>query len=156
MPWQTTVTVQIQAGNTIINPNGVFTYSGTPAAGSLVTSVTPAATTADNFGNQVIGGAVVSYDNATGIATALAAGFVAFYTGSLAGGWSALSSVAGDVAGNLQVNAGGQLQLIGSGGVTINGTDQTSTATGNPATSGPNGGVFAGHTHFFAGHTHTV
>jgi hypothetical protein len=138
----------------IINSSGAFFYSGTPASGNLISSVTNSAGT-DSFGNNYLAGPA-SYDNSSQIATALNAGFVAFYGGSLAGGWSALSEVAGDVAGNLQVNAGGQLQLVGSGGVTINGSNQTSTATGNPPTSGPNGGVFAGHTHFFAGHTHTI
>lgn len=137
----------------VINSSGEFFYSGTPAAGNLVSSVAPAAGT-DGFGNNFLAG-TATYANGSGIATALAAGFVAFYSGSLAGGWSALSSVSGDGAGNLQVNAAGELQLIGSSGVTINGTDQTSTATGAPATSGPNGPL-ASHTHFFAGHTHTV
>ena len=140
----------------VINSSGAFFYSGTPAAGNLISSNAPSTTTQDDFGNQVIGGGTATYDDSSGIATALAAGYVAFYSGSLSGGWSALSSVSGDTSGNLQVNAGSELQLVGSGGVTINGSDQTSTATGSPQTSGPNGGVFAGHTHDFAGHTHTV
>jgi len=138
----------------IINSSGEFFYSGTPAAGNLVSSVAPAAGT-DAFGNNFLAGPA-TYDNGSEIATALNAGFVAFYSGSLAGGWSSLSSVSGDGSGNLQVNAAGELQLIGSFDVTINGSDQTSTATGSPQTSGPNGGVFAGHTHDFAGHTHTL
>jgi hypothetical protein len=136
----------------ILNSSGAFFYSPSEGAGNLVASIAPAAGL-DQFNNNYLAGSA-SY--AATFATALNAGFVAFYSGSLSGGWTALSSVSGDTSGNLQVNAGGQLQLIGSSGVTINGSNQTSTATGNPATSGPNGGVFAGHTHFFAGHTHTV
>jgi hypothetical protein len=161
MGWQVENVTVLFAGNTIINPNGIFTYSGNPAAGNLVTSQTPAGTSQDPFGNQVIGGAVVSYDNATGVATALAAGFVAFYAGSLAGGWTALSSVSGDSAGNLQVNAASQLQLIGSGGVSINGSSSTQSGSNGGVTSGPSGTVGAfpaagpNHTHAEA-HTHPL
>jgi hypothetical protein len=56
MGWQTQVAVQLQAGNTIINPDGMFTYSGTPAAGNLIFSSAPAAGT-DSFGNVYVEGA---------------------------------------------------------------------------------------------------
>jgi hypothetical protein len=56
MGWQTEIAVQIQAGDTIINPNGIFTYSGTPAAGNLIFSSAPAAGT-DSFGNAYVEGA---------------------------------------------------------------------------------------------------
>jgi hypothetical protein len=129
VPWQTTVTVQLQAGNTIINPNGTFVYSGNPGTGNLIASVTPAAGT-DNFGNHYLEG-VASYAATT--ATASLLGSVGFYAGSLAAGWGgALSAVAGDGAGNLQVNAGGQLQLLGGGGVTIQGSG----STGGPDSTG--------------------
>lgn len=56
MPWQTAVTVQLQAGNTIINPNGLFTYSGAPALGNLIFSdASPGGT--DQFGNVYQSGA---------------------------------------------------------------------------------------------------
>jgi hypothetical protein len=48
--------VQLQAGDTIINPNGIFVYSGTPAAGNLIFSAAPAAGT-DSFGNAYLEGA---------------------------------------------------------------------------------------------------
>ena len=143
----------------VINSAGAFFYSGPPAAGNLIASVTNGAGT-DSFGNNYLG-TTATYDNSSGIATALAAGFVAFYSGSLAGGWSALSSVAGDVAGNLQVNAGGQLQLIGSGGVTVNGSSSTQTGSNGGVTSGPSGTVNAfpaagpNHTHAET-HTHPL
>lgn len=153
----------------VINSSGEFFYSGTPAAGNLVSSITNSAG-ADSFGNNYLAGSS-TYDNGSGIATSLAAGFVAFYSGSLAGGWTALSSVAGDVAGNLQVNAGGQLQLIGSGGITLNGSSSTGgpnptqsglVTTGPSATTSSFPAAAAGHTHtlnFFlptANHTHTL
>lgn len=55
MPWQTAVAVQLQAGNTIINPSGVFIYSSAPAAGNLIISEAPAAGT-DQFGNAFVQG----------------------------------------------------------------------------------------------------
>lgn len=125
----------------VVNSSGAFFYSGTPAAGNLISSVTNSAGT-DSFGNNYLTGPA-TYDNSTGIATALNAGFVAFYSGSLSGGWSALSSVSGDSAGNVQVNAGGQLQLIGSSGVTINGSSSTGAGDNGGVTSGPSGTVNA-------------
>ena len=122
MPWQTQVAIQLQAGNTIINASGDFIYSGPPAAGNLIASVAPAAGQ-DQYNNFFLAGASTY---AATFATSLQSGFVAFYAGSLAGGWgAALSSVSGDASGNLQVNAGGQLQLIGSAGVTIQGSANT-------------------------------
>jgi hypothetical protein len=150
-----TITATSFAGTDfLINSAGVFVYSGTPAAGNLVGSIAASGGT-DGFGNNYLAGSA-SY--AATFATALNAGFVAFYSGSLAGGWSALSSVAGDVAGNLQVNAGGQLQLVGSGGVTINGSADTGNPTINSTSTnglpdgtvhGTSGGASAGtaHTH---------
>lgn len=55
MGWQSAVTVQLQAGNTIINPNGTFVYSSAPALGNLIASVAPAAGT-DPFGNSYVEG----------------------------------------------------------------------------------------------------
>ena len=142
----------------------LFLYSGPPAAGSLIVSIASTAGT-DSFGNNYLAG-IATYSNSTGIATALAAGFVAFYSGSLSGGWSALSSVSGDGSGNLQVNAGGQLQLVGSGGVTINGSSNTSTnGLADGTIHGTSGAASAGtaHTHspgsFAVGsgqHNHTI
>ncbi|HMD22667.1 MAG TPA: hypothetical protein VKH61_01115 [Streptosporangiaceae bacterium] len=129
----------------------LFLYSGPPAAGNLLVSVTAAAG-ADSFGNNYVAG-IATYG--AGFAASLNAGFVAFYTGSLAGGWTQGATIETDSGGDLILFAPGTVDLTGSD-VTINGTDQTSTATGAPVTSGPNGGVFAGHTHDFAGHTHTL
>ncbi len=45
----------------ILSAAGFFVYSGTPAAGNLIFSVTPAATTADAFGNAVPSDGATSY-----------------------------------------------------------------------------------------------
>lgn len=115
MGWQTQVAVQIQAGDTIINASGSFTYSGSPAAGNLIATVAPAPGT-DAFGNQYIEG-VTTYDDGTGIATQLDQGSILMYTGSLAGGWTARSTIA--------ISGGGVIELIpatGQGVITSNQT----------------------------------
>ena len=132
----------------IINAAGAFFYSGTPAANNLILSITPSTIGGtDSFGNKYVP-LTGWYDNSGGFVTQIGAGFVTFGTGSLSGGWTANTSMQNDSSGNLNINA--------NASVLINGSDQTSTATGSPITSGPNGGVFAGHTHDFAGHTHTI
>jgi hypothetical protein len=160
------VTGAVLVANRVIisGPGGaLLVYSPTTGAGNLIFSVDAAAGT-DSFGNNTLPGATTY---ASTFATSMNSGFIAFYTGSLAGGWTLVSSVAGDVAGNLQANATGQLQLVGSTGVTISGTLTVngSTSTGNGSnggvTSGPSGTVGAfpaagpNHTHAEA-HTHTL
>ena len=136
-----------------------YTDTGSSTQGSLVCSIANAAGT-DPFGNSYLAGNA-SY--AATFATALNAGFVAFYAGSLAAGWTLESSVAGDAAGNLQVNATGQLQLIGTGGVTIQGSANTGACNNNLfglTTSGASAGTAHTHTLPFqnptATHTHPV
>jgi hypothetical protein len=53
--WQVVNATVLHAGNTIINPNGIFVYSGAPAAGNLIASSAPAAGT-DQFGNAYLQG----------------------------------------------------------------------------------------------------
>jgi hypothetical protein len=170
--------VSIQAGNTIINPSGFFTYSGPPAAGNLISSTAPSSTTQDNFGNDVIGGGVASYG--AGVASLLAGGEVQFLTGSLPGGWSLQGALLTDSSGDLLSTFTGALVLDGGltmdngslsvgdnglveGNLTVDGTLSATlsgqTGTGLPAgtpTGGPNSGSFAGHTHDFDGHTHDL
>ena len=126
MGWQTQVAIQLQAGNTIINATGVLTYSGPPAAGNLSASEAPASGT-DQFGNNFLAG-VCSY-GAT-IATQMGSGFITFYTGSLAGGWSSKGTIATDSLGDILISAAAGRQVItlnntlddGSGGATFGGT----------------------------------
>ena len=133
MGWQTQSVVQLFSGNTIINPNGAFTYSSAPAAGNLVCSVTPAGITADNFGNKVIGGAVASYGSS--FAAALSAGFIAFYTGSLAGGWTFAGQIETDVSGDILIVPNGSVTV--SSNMTVSGTLSVNGST-NTAVPVPN------------------
>ena len=151
MPWQTQVAIQLQAGNTIINASGDFIYSGPPAAGNLASSVAPAAGT-DQYGNNYLAG-VATY--AATFATSLAAGFIQFYTGSLAGGWTAKGSIQTGALGEIiMLAATGRSVLTnnqtlddGSGNMTVAGTlsvnGSTNTGSGNNGgvTSGPSGTV---------------
>src|SRR5579859_5880939 len=62
----------------------LFLYSGPPAAGNLIASAASANGT-DSFGNHYLAG-LATYGS--GDATALTAGLITFYTGSLAAGWA--------------------------------------------------------------------
>src|SRR6266853_7005956 len=53
--WQVMNGVVLHAGNTIINPNGIFVYDGPPATGNLIIALAPAAG-ADEFANAFIKG----------------------------------------------------------------------------------------------------
>jgi hypothetical protein len=156
-----------QAGNTIMNPDGVFTYSPSPGAGNLVQSSGTTANGTDAYGNHYIQG------NATyggDVASVTEGGAFIYLSGSLSGGWSELGALASDGSGDListmpgTLELGGGLAVAGDGQVTgnltlttINGSSDTGTAlpAGVP-TGGPNSGTFAGHTHDFDGHTHAI
>jgi len=70
----------------------------------------------DQFGNHFVFEVGV-YDNAGGFFTQLGAGFITFGTGTLAGGWTANTTVENDATGNLQ--------LAATGGLFFNGTQMT-------------------------------
>lgn len=157
-----TIRGSFQGTEFIINKNGTFFYSPSEAAGNLVASIAPAAGV-DSFGNNFLAGHA-SYGASFAVALN-AAGFVGFYTGSLAGGWTAVSEVAGDSAGNLQVNAGGQLQLIGTSGVTIQGSANVGNPSPNstsmnglssPGIVGTSGAASAGTAHTHSAGSYTV
>jgi hypothetical protein len=151
----------------IVTPGGVlegiFTYStNPPAAGSLIESASVATAGADAWGNNYLAGHA-SYS--AGYATSLDAGYVAFWSGSLAGGWQQQATVQTDSDGDLLLSCNGTIELAGnvtvSGNLTVDGDFSASgdTGTGLPAgtpTGGPNGSEFAGHTHDFDGHTHAL
>lgn len=115
----------------IITPGGVlegiFTYSSSPpAAGTLIESASVATAGTDAYGNNYLAGHATY---APGFATALDAGYVAFYTGSLAAGWTFIGQLETDSSGDLlMVTAGGVLELSAagaasvSGNLTVNGT----------------------------------
>jgi len=149
MGWQTQIAIQLQAGNTIINATADATYSGPPAAGNLSSSKAPASFT-DQFGNQGLAG-VCSY-GAT-IATQMGSGFITFYTGSLAAGWTAGAIITTDAFGDLVIQAAsgrsvltnnntlddGSGNMAISGSLTINGSSTTGSGNNGGVTSGPSG-----------------
>lgn len=148
MGWQTQSVIQLFAGNTIINPNGAFTYSGTPAAGNLIASQAPASGT-DSFGNHYLIG-VVSYGST--FATQLGQGFVTLYSGSLAAGWTGGVTISRNTLGDLLLESVAGRQVItlnntlddGSGGATFSGTVAVNALTvgGSSQTGGPIGTGF--------------
>lgn len=103
MGWQTEVVIQLLAGNTIINPNGMFVYSGTPATGNLLFTIAPASTTQDGFGNTVVGGGAVAYGTGDpgNYAELANAELLLFAVGA-----AAAASVNASAAGNLTLNSG--------------------------------------------------
>jgi hypothetical protein len=150
--WQTESVVQLIAGNTIINSAGNFVYSGAPAAGNLAASLAPASGT-DIFGNNYLAG-VASYG--TSIATVLGSGFITFYTGSLAGGWSNQGTIETSAFGDIAIAAAAGREVLttnnvlddGAGGMavtslTVNGSGSTGSGNNGGVTSGPSGTVNA-------------
>jgi hypothetical protein len=170
MGWQVQNATVLFAGNTIINPSGIFTYSSAPATGNLIASNAPTSGV-DNFGNNYLQG--VSAYGAT-FASSLNGGFLTLYTGSLAGGWTAKATTTVSVAGVLLLDATSVITLNttlddGSGNMTannltvstINGSSSTGSGSNGGVTSGPSGTVSAfpaagpNHTHAEA-HTHPI
>lgn len=113
------VTGQIIASRVIIIGSGgdLFVYEPTAAAGNLKVSISGiVGGGTDQFGNHFVFEVGV-YDNAGGFFTQLGAGFITFGTGTLAGGWTANTTVENDATGNLQ--------LAATGGLFFNGTQMT-------------------------------
>jgi hypothetical protein len=147
--------------NFVINSSGSFFYSPTEAAGNLVESIASVAGV-DGFGDNYVAGHA-SYG--AGFATSLQAGFVQFYTGSLAGGWSPGAQLETDSSGDLILVAGGagSIQLdspvvFGAGGNT--GTPSTNSTSTNglasPGITGTSGGASAGTAHTHGGGSYVV
>lgn len=145
MGWQTQVAVQLQAGDTIINPSGNFVYSGTPALGNLIVSVAPAAGT-DQFGNTYLQG-VTAYTTIAGNIFALqmgtSAGFPAFFVTNLTSApaeppafTASASSPTGCIA---QIQSG--MSTAGSAEAAIQVSDSTASGV-----SGGEVGIIAGKT----------
>ena len=99
------------AGNTLITPAGIFTYSGTPAAANLSESQAPAGGT-DAFGNNYLAG-VVSYIPTSifgALASQLLNGGILFYTAATeAGPWTQQANIGTDGSGQLVFTTGGGL-----------------------------------------------
>lgn len=82
--------------NFIFSSAGLFLYSGTPAAGNLIFSITPAATTADSFGNTVPNAGGTSYinDGAFWSAVNLGDGEIQWFKASApSGAWTVESAI---------------------------------------------------------------
>jgi hypothetical protein len=132
--------------------SGFFAYSPAPGAGNLVTSIAAAAGT-DPYSDHYVAG-TATYG--PGYATALVAGAVVFYTGSLAGGWTQVATIAIDAFGDLALLAGAGRSTIttnntlddGAGnmavsGLTVAGSSNTGSGNNGGVTSGPSGTVNA-------------
>jgi hypothetical protein len=153
MGWQVQNATVLIAGNTVINPNGIFTYSGPPAAGNLIASSAPAAGT-DSFGNNYLQGN--SAYGAT-FATSMNGGFLTLYTGSLAGGWTSQATIQTSGFGDLILTAAagravstanntldnGSGNMIVAGTLSVNGSTSTGAGDNGGVTSGPSGTVNA-------------
>jgi len=104
MPWQVQAVPVLIAGNTIINPSGLFTYNPSPGAGNLVFSVANAGTTTDAYGNTVIPDGACAYNGTT--AAFLGEGSVQFQAtaGKIAAGFGAQITEVQD--GQVQISSG--------------------------------------------------
>lgn len=139
MPWSQNVAVVLQAGNTIINPSGMFSYSPSPAAGNLVSSVgVPSTVTADQFGNALQPG-ITNYFNAGSFWVALSIfdGAATWYeAASEAGPWTQEASIGftfnNITGGGLVFNAPAGI----SGSVTLPITAPSTTSLPNDTNSG--------------------
>lgn len=142
----------------VINSSGAFFYSGTPAAGNLIGSSLVQSAGTDGFGNNYLAG-TASY--AATFATALNAGFIAFYAGSLAGGWTQGATILTDSSGDLILTAGGSGSIQLDSAVVFGAGGNTGSGDNGGVTSGPSGTVSAfpaagpNHTHAEF-HTHPL
>jgi hypothetical protein len=115
MPWQVQAVPVLIAGNTIINPTGLFTYNSSgPGAGNLAFSIANAGVTADSFNNTVIPDGACAYNGST--AAFLGEGSIQFQN-------SAGFIAAGNGAQIIE-NADGQLS-ISSGATALTDTPST-------------------------------
>ena len=128
-------TGQFNAGDTIINAAGVFTYSGTPATGNLIVSNTTAAGT-DEFGNTYlsgvntyfwVGGSQFAVSMSTEISTSPALSFENL---------SSPGTLNPAVYGNSQTAAGAFNQIVLSSGQSSGGATPSSIAVEDSSVGG--------------------
>lgn len=123
---------------------GIFTYNtNPPSAGALIESAGVETAGTDLYGNHFVTGHA-TYAGA--FATSLNAGFIQFYTGSLAGGWSFTGSIQASSLGDIlilaatgrSVTTNNQTLDDGSGNMTVSGTLTVggSSSTGPPVGTG--------------------
>ncbi len=100
---------KIVGPNFIFNNKGLFLYSGAPATGNLVESITPAAGSDDGHGNPFDAG-FTSYQAGTGVFAELLAGILTF--GKTGSGFASNP--------NAGTDSGGQQLILNSASNTIN------------------------------------
>lgn len=86
---------------------GLYAYSGTPAAGNLIATAGITAAGTDSSGNHYLAGHT-TYSATT--ATQLSNGIASFYTGTLAGGWTARATLQFTSAGVIVLSGGLETQ----------------------------------------------
>lgn len=143
----------VRARQVIVSgPNeGVFSYSPSLGAGNLIATAGIAMAGADEFGNNYLIG---TSTYAGSFATSLNAGFINFYTGSLAAGWTFQANIQISGTGELILEAantlvsdnlevGSNLQVDGT--MTVGGSADTGTPSPNStSTNGLTSGVING------------
>lgn len=121
---------QFNAGNTIINDNGIFTYSSTPALGNLIGSTVGAAANTfvlDPFNNMAFAG-ITSYENISGsfFAINIIGVSLQYATASAAGGpWTTTTSI--------NFNSLGRASITDASSLVRNITRSTNQSTGQIA-----------------------
>ena len=119
MPWSVMATTVLIAGNSVINPNGLFVYNASgPGAGNLEFSIANTGVTADDYGNTVYGGGAAAYGTGANVAY-LAAAALQFgvNAGDIAAGLAGMIQMTG--SGTLQLNSGAQSNLDTQGNIGI-------------------------------------
>lgn len=96
MPWSQNVAVVLRAGNTIINPAGIFSYEPSPGFGNLVSSSGAVTAGTDQYGNAYLDGQVTYSSNAGLFWSALqnsGATMTWYEAASSAGPWTSESAI---------------------------------------------------------------
>lgn len=139
----------------ILNANGLFLYSGTPAAGNLIASITSTAGVPDPFGNGGLEG-FTHYDSLGGnfLATSIqSAGLEWFRAASLAGPWTAtakltipftgstniISTVSGVQAAGTFISSINSLGSVFTGNLTTDTTNRVQIDSNGKIQWGPGG-----------------
>lgn len=153
--------------NFIINSSGAFFYSGTPAAGNLIYSITAGATS-DGLGNAIPNPGSTSYFNS-------GSGYISLNVNGGALSWATAATEAGPwtTQGEAGINIGAPatlllnfnttqvVNMVVTGSLTVNGSTSTGAGSNGGTTSGPSGTVSsfpaAGPNHTHAEfHTHPL
>jgi hypothetical protein len=109
-----------RAGNTIINSNGIFTYSGTPALDNLIYSADVAVAGSDPFGNSVLAGFTSYFGSSTkwqALNLGGIAGAVVWYqmtTADMNGAWTQIGQITPIFNAGVILNSSGQGFAFGS------------------------------------------